>query len=115
MARRLVTRRDDDLSEPWAALSHSVRDSPNPEAARADFASNWLRTIADLIGDTTPARTHAAIVACQLVGLAEGIRVLGLFPNDELASDDLVDMWAPILQAQIDAINHTDTNSTEPR
>ncbi|WP_404434266.1 TetR family transcriptional regulator [Microbacterium lacus] len=104
LVQRLVTRRDEDRPEPWAAIALSVRDAPDTEEARADFGATWVAPIASLIGDTTAERTHASIVACQLVGLAEGMRFLGLFTDKTISSDDLVDLWAPILQAAIDPL-----------
>lgn len=111
LVQRVVSRRDDDLNDPWATIALSVRDAPDPAAARRDFAANSLKAIASLIDDTTPALTHASIVACHLIGLAEGIRALRLFPEDTIASDNLVDLWAPIIQTRIDAIDRADTDS----
>jgi AcrR family transcriptional regulator len=98
LVQQVLTRRDAGANEPWATLVSRIRQSPTPEATRHDVLSG----VAAIIGDTTPDRRHAAAVACQLAGLAEGIRFAGYFAPPDINSDDVVDLYADAVQHQID-------------
>jgi AcrR family transcriptional regulator len=98
LVQQVLARRDAGVNEPWATLVSRIRQSPTPETTRQDI----LTGIAAIIGDTTPDRRHATAVACQLAGLAEGIRFAGYFAPPDITSDDVVDLYANTIQHQID-------------
>lgn len=103
LVQRLLTRRENGSPEPWATVVHTIREAPDPRTAADTTTDEWLSAIATLIGDTTVERVHAAIVISLLIGLAEGVRVLGLLPEREISRDELADLYGPIVQRQIDA------------
>lgn len=98
-----MERRDRAVTEPWSTLPLSVLQSPSPDRTRSEVQQRVLGDLASLIGDTTGSRRHATAVACQLVGLAEGIRALGFFPAPETPAEDLVALYSPSIQRHIDA------------
>lgn len=103
LVRQVLERRDRGATDPWCALPPSVLQSPDPDRTRAEVRERVLGDLAGLIGDTTASRHHAAAVACQLMGFAEGVRVLGLLPSRETDADELVGLYAPAVQLHIDA------------
>jgi len=100
---QVLNRRDHGLPDPWVGMVQRVHDAPDADLERAHFREHTIPAIARLIGDTSADRRFASLVACQLVGLAEGVRVLGLFPEAEVAKADLAARVAPLIQEQIDA------------
>lgn len=106
LVQKVLTRREHAAPDPLlVAISH-VRESPDPDRTREEVRKRFLFRVGDLIGDTTPDRRHASAVACQILGLAEGVRVLGLFPTDEISRDELLDLYGALVQKQIDACAH---------
>ena len=100
---QILHRREHGLPDPWLGMGQRIHDAPDADLERARFREHTLPSIARLIGDTSAELRFASLVACQLVGLTEGIRVLGLFPEAEVAKAALVDQLAPLIQEQIDA------------
>lgn len=103
----VLNRRRRGDPEPWCALVGGVRDAPSAEAGAAHLA-DAVQAVIELIGDTTDGHPHASAIICQMIGLAEGLRVLDLFPTETASSDDVVAMFAPGLQAQVDACRSPD-------
>lgn len=102
MVLLVLNRRRHGEAEPWCALACGTRGAP--DAAASDEArAEALAAVTKLIGDSTADRRHASAIVCHMVGLAEGLRVLGLFPEGESTTDDIVATFAPVLQARIDA------------
>lgn len=99
LVQKVLTRRGHGLPENWLMATARVRESP--EADRVPACEELLDSVARIIGDTTPDRRHASAVACQMIGLAEGLRVVGLFRK--LPDEELLDLYAPAVQAHIDA------------
>ena len=99
LVQKVLARRGLGLPENWLMAAARVRESP--EEDRAQACEELVDSVARIIGDTTPGRRHAGAVACQMIGLAEGLRVVGLFR--ELSDEELVDLYAPAVQAHIDA------------
>lgn len=104
LVQQVLHRRDAGMAEPWAALIPKIRQSPTPEDTREAERANFLAGVARIIGDTTPDLRHAAAVTCQLVGLAEGIRVAGFFAPGHIGSDEVVELYSGAVQRQIDRI-----------
>lgn len=101
LAYRVLMRRERGLQEPWAMLPFTIQDSPDPDAARAETRERYLAHVADLIGDTTPERRHAAMVVTLMIGFGEAVRTLELFDGAE--SDEAAAYYGALVQAQIDA------------
>lgn len=104
LVRQILYRRDSGLPEPWATLIMKIHQSPTPESTRDQERSNFLAGIATVIGDTTADLRHAAAVTCQLVGLAECLRVAGFFDPADIGSDAVAGLYAEAVQLQIDRI-----------
>lgn len=103
LVQKVLTRREHGVPDPLlVALSHA-RESPDPQRTREEIRERLLLRVSDLIGDTTPDRRHASAVICQMLGLAEGVRGLGLFPAESISRDELLDLYGPLVQQQIDA------------
>lgn len=102
LVQQILNRRDAGVNEPWETLVPRIRQSPTPEATQRELRDTYLAGVAAIIGDTTTDRRHAAAVACQLLGLAEGVRVAGYFTPPEIGSDDVVDLYAAAVQHHID-------------
>lgn len=99
LVQKVLTRREHCLPENWLLVTARARES-----AEEGFGANGgelLDNVARVIGDTTPDRRHAAAVACQMIGLAEGLRVVGLFQG--IPDAELLDLYAPGVQAHVDA------------
>ncbi|WP_017608560.1 TetR/AcrR family transcriptional regulator [Nocardiopsis xinjiangensis] len=103
LVQKILTRREHGISDPLLVAVSHVRESPDPDHTREEVRGRLLSRFGDLIGDTTPDRRHASAVASQILGLAEGIRVLGLFPTEEVSRDAILDLYGPLVQTQIDA------------
>lgn len=101
LVRRIAQRAVDGVDEPWSAPSTTIRLAEHPELERAAVSARLLGWLAVVIGDTTPDRSDAAVVACLLAGFAEGIGVIGLAEGD-CARDALTERYARLVQAEID-------------
>lgn len=102
LVQQILNRRDAGANEPWATLVPRISQSPTPEATQRELRSTYLAGLAAIIGDTTNDRIHATAVACQLLGLAEGVRVAGYFAPTDIDSDEVVDLYAAAVQHHID-------------
>lgn len=103
LVQKILTRREHGVPDPLLIGVAHVRESPDPDRTREEVRERFLTRFADLIGDTTPDRRHASAVACQVIGLAEGVRTLDLFPADEVSRETVLDLYGPLIQSQIDA------------
>lgn len=103
LVQKVLTRREHGLADGWLVAAAHVRESPEPDRSREAMRRNLLDRVSSLIGDTTPERRYASAISCQMIGLAEGIRVLGMFPTEEISRDGLLELYAPIVQEQVDA------------
>lgn len=103
LVQKILTRREHGVSDPLLVAVSHVRESPEPDRTREELRELLLYRFGDLIGDTTHDRRYASAVASQILGLAEGVRVLGLFPTEEVSREDLLDLYGPLVQQQIDA------------
>ncbi len=108
LAYRVLMRRERGLQEPWAMVPFTIQDSPEPEAARAETRERYLAHVAELIGDPTPERRHAANVVALMIGFGEAVRTLGLFGGAAsvetgAGADDAAAHFGTLVQAEIDA------------
>lgn len=115
LVQKILTRREHNVRDPLLVAVSHVRESPDPERTREEMRERFLTRLGDLIGDTTSDRRHASAIACQLIGLAEGVRLLGLFPTDEVSRDAVLDLYGPLVQQPIDACALACPAPEEPR
>jgi len=101
LVRRIVQRAQEGADEPWSTPSTAIRQAEDPDAERAQIRERWVGWIARLIQDETPEQEHAALVACLLAGLAEGLRTIRVLADPE-AVDRLADRYAALVQREID-------------
>lgn len=99
---RVLMRGERGLPEPWLAITRNVREAPDAAAAREEASADVLRWSAELIGDTTPGRRHAAVVCALMFGLAEAVRTMDLLAP-RWAFDDVVRHYGRKVQEEIDA------------
>ncbi|PQZ98144.1 TetR family transcriptional regulator [Arthrobacter sp. MYb224] len=102
LVQQILNRRDAAVVDPWETLVPRIRQSPTPEVTQRELRETYLAGLARTIADTTADRRHASAVACQLLGLAEGIRVLGYFAAEDFDSDEVVEQYAAAVQLHID-------------
>lgn len=100
---QLVKRRDEGVTEPWAALGLAVRQSPAPSVTLAQLRDQRLEQLAGLIGDRTDDLRYAQTLMCLLMGTADGLRELDLFAVPPMERDQVVRVLTVPLQAVIDA------------
>lgn len=103
LVQKVLTRHEHGVADGWLVAASHVRESPEPDRYREAMRKKVLDSVSALIGDTTPERRYASAITCQMLGLAEGIRVLGMFPADEVSRDELLGLYAPIVQKQVDS------------
>lgn len=103
LVQKVLARREHGAPEGWLVATAHVRESPEPDRSREEVRAKLLDSVCALIGDTTPERRYASAISCQVLGLAEGVRVLGMFPEEEISRDELLDLYAPLIQQQVDA------------
>lgn len=102
LVQQILNRRDAGIVDPWQTLVPRINQSPTPEITQQELREKYLNGIAQIIGDASTDRRHASAVSCQLLGLAEGLRVLGYFPEDEFDADEVVEQYASGVQVHID-------------
>jgi AcrR family transcriptional regulator len=107
LVRRVFARRDVGAAEPWSQALHLIQDAPDPQAARAEFRRRYLGRVKELLGDVTDDR-RASLVICLLLGLAGGLRTLGLLDRSDADSQSVIEEYGALLQAVIDASGPTD-------
>lgn len=105
LVQQILNRRDAGLVEPWEILILQIKQSPTPEATQAELRDKYLASLAKIIGDGSKDLRHASAVACQLLGLAEGLRVAGFFPITDFTSDLVVEQYTDAVQLHIDRAN----------
>ncbi len=120
--QRIVQRRRSGAPEPWISPSNTIRHAEDPAAERRRIAELWVGAIATHIHDLSEHRIHAAAIVCLFVGLAEGLRTLGV-AGDDASVDALAEYYAALVQQAIDragedrgeeALNSTDVSRAAP-
>ncbi|WP_170230682.1 TetR/AcrR family transcriptional regulator [Ornithinicoccus hortensis] len=104
LVRRMLTRREEEVAEPWLRALYLVADAPDPTAARADFRARFLARF-DEAADRNPGGAHRVdLLACLMVGLAAGTRTFRLLPPDATDLDRVVREYGRFAQDLIDGI-----------
>ncbi|SIO87766.1 TetR family transcriptional regulator [Nocardiopsis sp. JB363] len=115
LVQKILTRREHDVRDPLLVAVSHVRESPDPDRTREEVRQQLLTRFGDLIGDTTTDRRYVSAVACQLIGLAEGIRLMGMFPANEVSREAVMDLYGPLVQQPIDSCALVCAAPEEPR
>ncbi|RDI21763.1 TetR family transcriptional regulator [Rhodococcus sp. AG1013] len=105
LVRNIVERRDADASEPWVMMPLLIHEAPDRDAAQAEARERYIGAISSKIGDTSEDRLPTQMVVSVLLGLATGLRTVGLLPVDALDSDELVRRYGAVVQSIIDRID----------
>lgn len=105
LVRNIVERRDADASEPWVMMPLLIHEAPDRDAAQAEARERYIGAISSKIGDTSEDRLPTQMVVSVLLGLATGLRTVGLLPVDALDSDELVRRYGAVVQSIIDGID----------
>ncbi|QKT11368.1 TetR/AcrR family transcriptional regulator [Rhodococcus sp. W8901] len=105
LVRNIVERRDADASEPWVMMPLLIHEAPDRDAAQAEARERYVGAISSKIGDTSEDRLPTQMVVSVLLGLATGLRTVGLLPVDALDSDELVRRYGAVVQSIIDGID----------
>ncbi|WP_137724471.1 TetR/AcrR family transcriptional regulator [Prescottella subtropica] len=104
LVRNIVERRDSGESEPWVMMPLLIHEAPDRDAASADARERYVRGIAAKIGDETERKLPTQMVVSVLLGLAGGLRTVGLLTPDDLDADDLVRRYGAVVQSIVDGI-----------
>lgn len=102
LVRRLVERRDSDAPDPLATVLLLIHESEDRESARADYQRRYVAAIAERIGDRSDAQVRSHLVLAALLGLAGGIRTMGLLDPDVIAGEELIERYGALVQAIVD-------------
>lgn len=102
LMRRILARRDSGESEPWAKVALLVQDSPDRDAAKTELREKYVSWVAQQIKDTSPDRQKSQLVVCAVMGLGTGLRTLGLLPEEEMPSEQLIQRYGALVQGIID-------------
>ena len=104
LVRNIVERRDADESEPWVMMPLLIHEAPDREAAQADARERYIRGISGKIGDESAEKLPTQMVVAVLLGLATGLRTVGLMPAEAIDTEDLVRRYGAVVQSIIDGI-----------
>lgn len=101
LVRRMLDRREDEVSEPWVRALYLVQDAPDREAARRDFRDRFLHRFR--LGGPADER-RADLLGCMIVGLAAGTRTLRLLPPEHTDPAAVTREYGDLLQQVIDTL-----------
>ena len=74
LANRILLRRENDMSEPWAQAIFRTADAPDPQGSREEF-QQWVKTHLTKWVDAGPdLEARVELLACLMLGLAVGLR-----------------------------------------
>lgn len=99
LVRRLLDRRAQDVAEPWLRAIYLLHDSPDPQAARAEFRERFLGRFD---ADDPEVRRRADLLACTLLGLAAGARSFRLLDPATTDLEAAVTEYGALVQALLD-------------
>lgn len=99
LVRRLVDRRDGQQAEPWLQALMGIVDSPRPAQARRQFRDHYVAKLLRRLGDDPGHGPAAELIASMLVGLAAGVRTLGLL---EAERDWIIERYGAMIQSLVD-------------
>lgn len=97
LVRRMLTRRDEDVAEPWLRALYLFRDAPDRESAVEDFRCRFLGRFPQ----EGEARRHGEQLACLMLGLAAGTRTFRLLEDE---TEAVVREYGALVQAVLDRL-----------
>lgn len=101
LANRVLLRRKNDMSEPWAQAVFRTADSPDPQGSREEF-QEWVRTYLTKWVDPGPdLEARVELLACLMLGLAVGLRTQRLL--SETSDEWIAEHYGRLLQQVIEA------------
>ena len=106
LVRRMLDRRTDDVAEPWLRGLYLISGAPDPAAARAEFRERMLKRFPTT---DAPGRRRADELACLLIGLAAGSRMVRLLAPEETELGEVVREYGALAQQLIDGITTSDS------
>ena len=106
LVRRMLDRRTDDVAEPWLRGLYLISGAPDPAAARAEFRERMLKRFPTT---DAPGRRRADQLACLLIGLAAGSRMVRLLAPEETDLGEVVREYGALAQQLIDGITTSDS------
>jgi hypothetical protein len=99
LVRRILDRRDSGTAEPWIQALMAVQDSPDPVAARREFAEYHLSRLRARVDEAGPTKPATEVMVALLVGLAVAVRTLGLLESDR---EWVIERCGAMIQALVD-------------
>ncbi|MDO8309088.1 MAG: TetR family transcriptional regulator [Actinomycetota bacterium] len=96
---RIVERRDGQAAEPWLQALLGIVDSPRPADARRQFRDHYVAKLLRRLGDDPAHEPLAEVIASMLVGLAAGLRTLGLLETER---DWIIERYGAMIQSLVD-------------
>lgn len=99
LVRRIIDRRTEEVAEPWLRSLFLIPGAPDPVVARSEFRDRMLRRFPT---DDPDARRRAEQLACLLLGLAAGARVVRLVDPDVTDLEAVVREYGSLAQQLID-------------
>lgn len=105
LVRRMLDRRTDHVAEPWLRGLYLISGAPDPAEARAEFRERMLRRFP--VADAA-SRRRVDQLACLLIGLAAGSRVVRLLDPEETELAEVVREYGALAQRLIDGIVTSD-------
>ena len=100
LARRILLRREHDMSEPWVQAIFRTADAPDPRVARGEFHT-WIHThLTPWFPADEDVDRRVELLACLMLGLAVGLRTQRLLST----VDDswIADHYGRLMQEAID-------------
>jgi hypothetical protein len=99
LVRRVLDRRDAGTVEPWISALLAVQDSPDPVAARREFAAHYIGRLRRRTDGGEHDQAAAEAIAALLMGLAVAARTLGLLEKDR---EWVIDHFGGMVQSLVD-------------
>ncbi|MGD7707136.1 TetR family transcriptional regulator [Microlunatus sp. Y2014] len=96
LVARILDRRDRDEPELWLQLCRQINDSPDSERTREQVRAGLLDEVGRLAGDRSPDKVNAAAIVSVLIGIAAGLRTVGVHEGSTRA--ELLDLYGPLVQ-----------------
>lgn len=99
LVRRIIDRRAQEVAEPWLRSLFLIPGAPDPATARTEFRERMLRRFPT---EDPDARRRAEQLACLLLGLAAGTRVVRLVEPEATDLDAVIREYGSLAQQLID-------------
>ena len=103
LVSRVVARVRTGESDPWAQAVFLTWQSPDPDVERRRFVEQVVTHVLRHLPDDDDGRARAHAASCQLVGLALGLRTLGLSDGvSSAAHDAFIERYCVLVQSALE-------------